>query len=147
MTMLSRYVVFLSLFFTFHSFAMSNEEKINLVITTMVKNWNDREMEAFSGAFTPTASFVTVYGDLFKGARAIAERNVRLHADNNLLYVEKVEVLSIWMSTAKTLVHWVVKNDTEEVVMRGIWSLLFLKADGEWMIDMAHNTAINQAKL
>lgn len=119
------------------------EAQIKAKIYVLAGHWNSRDMESFSQFYTDIAVFITMYNEKYIGKEAIAKRHLRVHEDTKAkLIINSILTEYFDSNHVFTQSLWTIESSTAAI--HGIWRQCFVRRDGEWLIDYAHNQLLNK---
>ncbi len=112
--------------------------------------WNRHDMEALSKLFTEDADFVQVNGRRWIGPAEIKKNHMLVH---EMMFREsiwtnlKLDIRFLTPDVAIAHQMWGLRGDknpdeTPRTPREGLFTQVFVKRDGRWLISAAHNTNI-----
>lgn len=112
--------------------------------------WNRHDMDALSGLFTEDADFVQVNGRRWHGPAEIKQNHAAVH---QMMFKESVwtnlrfDVRFLKPDVAIAHQTWSLRGDknpdgTPRAAREGLFTQVFVKQNGRWLISAAHNTNI-----
>ncbi|GAB7541351.1 YybH family protein [Cupriavidus sp. 8B] len=127
-----------------------DEQAIRQVEARWEDAWNRHDMDALAGLFTDDAAFVQVNGRRWDGPAEIKKNHALVHA---MMFKESVwtnhDTDIRFLAPEVAVVHqtWGLKGDrnpdgSPRQPREGIFTQVFVKRDGKWMITAAQNTNI-----
>ena len=127
-----------------------DEQAIKLVEAGWQDAWNRHDMDALAALFTEDASFVQVAGRRWDGTAEIRKNHALLHAMQFKESVWTNRDLDIrFLAPDVALIHqtWSMAGDknpdgTPRPPRDGIFTQVFVKRDGKWLITASQNTNI-----
>jgi uncharacterized protein (TIGR02246 family) len=146
-------------------FAAPNEESdVRSAIAGFPKSWNDHDMDAFGKLFAVDADFVNVVGDRWRGRRDIQMQHAYSHGTipqdtqgseayryygifkTSKLRFTEVDVRFLEKNVAVAHAGWELLGDSRSANPRqGIFILVLVRQDGQWLITAAQNTEMHRA--
>ena len=127
-----------------------DEQAISQVEARWQDAWNRHDMDALAGLFTDDATFIQVNGRRWDGPAEIKKNHVALHA---MMFKESVwanhDTDIRFLTPDVAVVHqtWGMRGDrnpdgSPRQPRDGIFTQVFVKRDGKWLITAAQNTNI-----
>lgn len=112
--------------------------------------WNHHDMDALSQLFTDDADFVQVNGRRWTGPAEIRRNHALVHQmmfKDSVWTNLKLDLRFLKPDIAIAHQAWTLRGDknpdgTERAPREGLFTQVFVKRDGRWLISAAHNTNI-----
>lgn len=133
-----------------HAGTQDEENEIRQVESRWQDAWNRHDMDALAGLFTKDADFVQVNGRRWVGTEEIRKNHAAVHA---MMFKEStwknIDTDIRFLSPSIAIVHttWSLSGDknpdgSPRQPRDGIFTQVFQKLDGKWLIAASHNTNI-----
>jgi uncharacterized protein (TIGR02246 family) len=143
-----------------YTYALSKKDEISIksTINEYVIAWNQSDASKFSEAFSTDADFVNIFGQRFKGKSEIRERHrmiFKTFLKNSKLEISELNMKSISKNVVIAHVSWHITGFKDKDVpspqnhpsedQNGIFTHVFMKENGKWLIVGSQNTLQRQS--
>ena len=121
---------------------IADKEVISSTINQYVEAWNDHAGAGFADNFLVDSDFINIFGMHFHGRDENQKRHDKIHdtfLKDSIFTIRDVEYRQVKADVVLAFVEWEV-NVNPEKKMKGIFSHLFIKEDGNWKIAFTQNT-------